>query len=77
MKEINFDNPKPGRQKKQKAKADYCDSDDEVDFDEDDALRSLKRICPTACALMKDDSDTDTVSEYEDMPPVSKYSNTY
>ncbi|WAQ95787.1 AN-like protein [Mya arenaria] len=39
-------------------------------FDAAEALRSLKRICPSACILTKDDSDTDTASDDEDLPPV-------
>ena len=44
------------------------DSDEEAD-----ALRALKRICPDACILTKDDSDTDTASDDDEMPPVSTY----
>lgn len=33
-------------------------------------MRRLKRVCPDACILTKDDSDIDTASDDEEMPPV-------
>ncbi|WAR07267.1 hypothetical protein MAR_017225, partial [Mya arenaria] len=66
---INFDNPKPLRKKRrQRVLSTSVENDD--GFDAAEALRSLKRICPSACILTKGDSDTDTASEDEDLPPV-------
>ncbi|XP_052793074.1 uncharacterized protein LOC128226975 isoform X1 [Mya arenaria] len=67
---INFDNPKPLRKKRRRRVLSTSVENDDG-FDAAEALRSLKRICPSACILTKGDSDTDTASEDEDLPPVS------
>ncbi|WAR29299.1 hypothetical protein MAR_002867 [Mya arenaria] len=66
---INFDNPKPLRKKRRRRVLSTSVENDDG-FDAAEALRSLKRICPSACILTKGDSDTDTASEDEDLPPV-------
>lgn len=57
------------KQRKRKTPEPITDSDD--DFDEAAALQQLKQICPNACILTKTDSDTDSASDDEDLPPVS------
>jgi hypothetical protein len=44
---------------------------DENDLDVSSMFRELRQIHPSACVLLKDDSETDTASEDEDLPPVS------
>ena len=41
--------------------------------DEEMAFQQLKQIFPTAGILTKDDSDTDTASEDDELPSVSLY----
>lgn len=62
--------PVPGKaaKKRKLTKPAIMESDDE--FDENAAFQELKQILPTACILTKADSDTDTASEDEDLPPV-------
>ncbi|WAQ94074.1 hypothetical protein MAR_006545, partial [Mya arenaria] len=66
---INFDNPKPLRKKRRRRVLSTSVENDDG-FDAAEAPRSIKRICPSACILTKGDSDTDTASEDEDLPPV-------
>ncbi|KAH3878976.1 hypothetical protein DPMN_002877 [Dreissena polymorpha] len=70
---MNFSQPKHGKVPKRKART-APDTDSDDDFDDEAALRALKRLCPNACVLTKDDSDTDTASDDEDMPPVGSTS---
>ncbi|WAR27538.1 hypothetical protein MAR_013242 [Mya arenaria] len=67
VEQMNFDNPKPMRVKKRHQRALFT-ANDEDDFNESEALHSLKHVCPSACILTKEDSDTDSASEDEDMP---------
>ncbi|XP_052254844.1 uncharacterized protein LOC127860420 [Dreissena polymorpha] len=69
LSEMNFSQPKHGKVPKRKART-APDTDSDDDFDDEAALRALKRLCPNACVLTKDDSDTDTASDDEDMPPL-------
>ena len=66
---INFEKPKHSRKRK------HYPADPPTKkvplVDEEEALRQLKLICPEACILTKTDSDTDTASDDEDLPPVS------
>lgn len=40
------------------------------DSDEEAAISQLKQLCLDACIYTKDDSDTETASDDEDLPPV-------
>lgn len=70
LSEINFSRPVRGKvQRKRKALIEPPSV--LTEFEEAEALRSLKRVCPDACILTKDDSDTDTASDDEEIPPAS------
>ncbi|XP_041379096.1 uncharacterized protein LOC121391584, partial [Gigantopelta aegis] len=64
LREINFSRHKKGSLKRKRTTPQI-----EVEpVDERAALRQLKQIFPKACVLTKNDSDTDTASEDEEIP---------
>lgn len=65
---INFNRPRHGVTVKRTKPVEKENESD--DFDEEAAMRQLKQLCPDACIFTKDDSDTDTASDDEDLPPV-------
>lgn len=67
MKDITFSRPRPNKAPKRKRKPVPTVEDD---IDEEEMFRQLKQICPNACVLTKNDSDTDTASDDEDLPQV-------
>lgn len=69
--EMNLTKPAHGKNRQPKRKTPepvLPESEDE--FNEEEALQQLKQICPNACILTKTDSDTDSASDDEDLPPI-------
>ncbi|XP_052212253.1 uncharacterized protein LOC127831324 [Dreissena polymorpha] len=67
LSEISFHKSKHGKTRKTRPRQQPAVV---VTIDEEEALRRLKKVCPDACIILKNDSDTDTASDDEDMPPI-------
>ncbi|KAH3888082.1 hypothetical protein DPMN_012106 [Dreissena polymorpha] len=69
---MDFTKPKHGKSARLKVNKPRPHQECELDEEEKQRfLQELRRICPSAGCLTKGDSDTDSASEDENLPPVS------
>jgi hypothetical protein len=67
--DIDFTSPRYGKRKRKNRNINTSFQQ----VDEAEALRLLKRACPNSCLLTKDESETETASDDEDLPKVISF----